>query len=89
MLLVNTEIAKQYQGLFNLLTQEHGLDLTISEMDEIITEAQKIVKEENKSTALLATRSGELLNYLERHYRYLNLDDQQKAKQLIDSCRLP
>ncbi len=41
---VNTEIADKYQKFFNFMSQEHGLILTISEMDEIIHEAQDLVK---------------------------------------------
>lgn len=40
--LINVEVADQYQGLFNLLSKEHGLTLTISEMDEIVIESAKI-----------------------------------------------
>jgi len=36
------EEADRYQSLFNLLNQEHGLILTISEMDDIIIECAKI-----------------------------------------------
>jgi hypothetical protein len=39
---VSREIADQYQDLFNLLSKEHNLILTISEMDEIIIESKKI-----------------------------------------------
>ena len=35
----------RYQGLFDLLAKEHDVTLTISEMDEVILESQKIVKE--------------------------------------------
>jgi hypothetical protein len=38
------EIASHYDGLSNLMEQEHGLTLTISEMDDIIQEAQKVVE---------------------------------------------
>jgi hypothetical protein len=41
---VNTEIADKYQEFFNFMSQEHDLTLTISEMDEIVSEAQKLVK---------------------------------------------
>ena len=47
---INTEIADQYQGLFNLMSKEHNLILTISEMEEIIIEAKKVkdkIKDEN------------------------------------------
>jgi len=37
------QIADHYQGLFNLMSNEHNLILTISEMDEIIIEAQRVV----------------------------------------------
>ncbi len=33
---VSLEVADQYQTLFNFFSQEHGLTLTITEMDEII-----------------------------------------------------
>lgn len=35
---------KPYQPLFDLLSKEHNLDLTISEMDEIILASQKVVE---------------------------------------------
>jgi hypothetical protein len=37
-------IASHYDGLFKLMEQDHGLILTISEMDDIIREAQKVVE---------------------------------------------
>lgn len=40
---IHREIADKYQGLFNLMSKEYNLILTISEMDEIIIEAQKVV----------------------------------------------
>lgn len=40
--------AEQYQGLFNLMSKEHGLILTISEMDEIIKEARKVSDVDSK-----------------------------------------
>lgn len=39
---IHREIADQYQGPFNLMRKEHNLILTISEMDEIIIESQKV-----------------------------------------------
>jgi hypothetical protein len=41
---LDTEIADKYQEFFNFMSQEHDLTLTISEMDEIVSEAQKLVK---------------------------------------------
>jgi len=40
---IHREIADKYQGLYNLMRKEHNLILTISEMDEIIIEAQKVL----------------------------------------------
>lgn len=37
-------ISDQYQGLFNLMFLKHSLILTITEMDEIIREVNKIKK---------------------------------------------
>jgi hypothetical protein len=45
MTLVNTEIADKYQKFFNFMNQEHGLILRMEEMDEIVFEAQRLVKE--------------------------------------------
>jgi hypothetical protein len=39
--LVRLEIADCYQKLFNHMSQEHGLILTIQEMDEIIHLSQQ------------------------------------------------
>lgn len=36
------EIADRYQEFFNFMNQEHGLILTISEMDEILFEADRL-----------------------------------------------
>ena len=55
---IQREIADTYQGLFNLMNKEHNLILTISEMDEIIIEVQKVV---NKNF-VLADVSGECLH---------------------------
>lgn len=41
---ISTEIADKYQEFFNFMKQEHNLTLTISEMSEIVSEAQKLVK---------------------------------------------
>jgi hypothetical protein len=37
------DVTKKYQGLFNLMSKEHNLILTISDMDEIIRESQNVV----------------------------------------------
>lgn len=89
--LINVEVADQYQGLFNLLSKEHGLILTISEMDEIVIEAAKI--SESKINQL-ETRIKELEDFLETVYKSLMtygkhpiIDEQYrkiKAKQLLN-----
>lgn len=52
---IHREKADKYQGLFNLMNNEHGLILTITEMDEIIIEAQKVV---NKNFDLADVRKS-------------------------------
>ena len=39
---INTEIADKYQEFFNFMSQEHNLILTIEQMQEILSEAQKL-----------------------------------------------
>ena len=41
---VNRELADKYQEFFNFMSQEHGLILTKSEMDEILSESKKLIK---------------------------------------------
>jgi len=45
---VDTEIAKAYQPLFDLMANEHGKILTISEMDDIISAAEKVIEANNE-----------------------------------------
>lgn len=40
-MLVNTKLADCYQNLFNHLSSEHGLTLTISEMEQIVSLSQE------------------------------------------------
>jgi len=42
---VAKETADKYQDFFNFMNQEHGLILTISEMNEILEEAQKLLNQ--------------------------------------------
>lgn len=49
---IHREVADKYQGLFNLMSKEHNLILTISEMDEIIIEAQKVVNKNSSNPVL-------------------------------------
>ena len=41
---------------------------------------------EFRANAKLISKAPELLEFIQKHYRYLNLDDQKKAKDLMDSC---
>ncbi len=54
---VNTEIADKYQEFFNFMNQEHDLILTIEEMDEIVFEAQRLVKK--LTIPIVSTRTFE------------------------------
>lgn len=48
------EVADEYQGLFNLMSKEYNLTLTISEMDEIISEAEKVKRTPEPSIVQLS-----------------------------------
>lgn len=54
---VNTEIADKYQEFFNFMNQEHDLILTIEQMDEIVFEAQRLVKK--LTIPIVSTRTFE------------------------------
>ena len=54
---VNTEIADNYQEFFNFMNQEHDLILTIEQMDEIVFEAQRLVKK--LTIPIVSTRTFE------------------------------
>ena len=43
------EIADKYQEFSNFMDQEHDLILTIEEIDEIVFEAQRLVKKLSKN----------------------------------------
>lgn len=45
---ISREYADCYQGLFDLMHNEHGVILLISEMDEIIKEAKKVTEKIDK-----------------------------------------
>lgn len=54
---VNTEIADKYQEFFNFMNQEHDLILTIEQMDQIVFEAQRLVKK--LTIPIVSTRTFE------------------------------
>ena len=43
------EMTKEFQPLFELMLDEHGLILTISEMEDIIIAVQKFLKQNKKN----------------------------------------
>ena len=47
------EIAEKYQDLSDLLNQEHGLILLTSEMDEIIIECAKFMRDEGADKTII------------------------------------
>jgi hypothetical protein len=52
------QIANCYQGLFDLMDQEHGKVLLISEMNDIIIECQKVTEKLERYENTGATESG-------------------------------
>lgn len=56
---VNTEIADKYQEFFNFMNQEHDLILTIEQMDEIVFEAQRLVRKLTIPIPIVSTRTFE------------------------------
>jgi Ca2+-binding EF-hand superfamily protein len=56
---INTELADKYQEFFNFFSQEHNLILTIEQMQEILSEAQKL--ESKLSQHDVSSRSEQLV----------------------------
>ena len=54
---IPTDVADQYQPLFDLMSKDHDLILTISEMDEIIRTSQNVVNSVNNLQLEHALRS--------------------------------
>lgn len=58
--------ADKYQEFFNFFQQEYDIILTVSEMKEIISEAQKLLEKivhmENKSPLILQNRKDIIIN---------------------------
>lgn len=50
------ETADKYQPLFNLMSKEHGLTLTINEMDDIIAKVDEV---KQSFTPIVSTRTFE------------------------------
>jgi hypothetical protein len=49
------DVAKEYQGLFSHMSREHGLILTIGEMDEIIRESQNVVNKISSNVPVISS----------------------------------
>ena len=47
-----------------------------------------IDEQEFRSNALLISKAPELLEFLKKYYRFLNLNDQKEAEKLIDSATI-
>lgn len=54
---IQKETADKYQEFFNFMNQEHDLILTIEQMDEIVFEAQRLVKK--LTIPIVSTRTFE------------------------------
>jgi hypothetical protein len=87
---IQREIADQYQGLFNLMSKEHNLILTISEMDEIIIEAQKVVKlyEIREMTDKVKSFKQFINEDIDNDFKYLYGEDLPKIMDFLKSLGL-
>jgi hypothetical protein len=47
-----------------------------------------ITNKEKEANDLLISKAPELLEFIKKYYRFLNLDDQKEAKKLIDSATI-
>lgn len=54
---IQQETADKYQEFFNFMSQEHDLILTIEQMDEIVFEAQRLLKK--LTIPIISTRTFE------------------------------
>lgn len=68
------EEADKYQDFFNFLSQEHNLTPTISEMDEIVSEAKKFVEKYNTDSDFHAQQSKP------------NTEAIDRLKSIIEAC---
>lgn len=66
---IQKEIADKYQEFFNFMNQEHELILTIEEMDEIVFEAQRLVK--NLTIPDVVGQSKQLVCSCKKPKRYI------------------
>lgn len=81
---IHIEKADQYQGLFNLMSNNYDLTLTISEMNEIIIESQKVVNKNIVPTEEKMTVT-EIVDGIERLKKvlYTCRDNPTKSKEYL------
>ena len=71
--------SKEHHGAFTVVTEE--AETTITCVPAYSFYGQTL--ETATANALLISKAPEMLVFIEEHYRYLNIDDQAKAQQLI------
>lgn len=72
---VDIEAADKYQEFFNFMSQEHDLILTIEQMDEILSEAQKLVKKLTIPAVVCSSCGAENSIRWDKHS--IGIDDKQ------------
>lgn len=78
------EIAEDYQEFFDFLNQEHNLILTISEMDELVFEAQKLVKK--LSLGVVVGRSEQLVCSCDNPSGF---EEMEQGRETCSKCNKP
>lgn len=84
-----SETPAKYQGLFSLLSTEHGLTLTISEMDEVIREALKVADINQIKAEAWDEGVDVCSNYLGEYDYYMGLTEEFKSAQKIEAPIMP
>ena len=79
---VNKDIADKYQEFYNFMSQEHNLTLTISEMDEIVMEAQRLVKK--LSTPNIVGQSEQLKDFADYAQKRMWEDEDKDLSEFVD-----
>lgn len=71
-----TQLGGRYKITRCPYTQDESLSIKWNETE----------KAEQEANALLISKAPELLAFIQKYYRYLNISDQQEAENLIRSC---
>ena len=78
---IDVSTAEKYQDFFNFMADEHGLILTNSEMDDIISKAQDVVKkfdEQAKNEHITdVSKQRKLLKAFQEYYQNNKFDDER------------